>query len=62
MNALDGMKQMVKLLNELKVCRFTTCDKEDVELKKAFDGALIAVLGVIECIAQNCNKEWSKKK
>lgn len=62
MNALDGMKQMVKLLNELKHCRLTTCDKDDAELKKAFDGALIAVLAVLEHIAQNCINEWEKKK
>lgn len=63
MNALDGMKQMVKIVDNLKYCRNNTCLKqEDAELKKAFDGALIAVLAVLECIAQNCNKEWSKKK
>lgn len=62
MNALDSMKQMVKLVDELKYCRNNCLTKEDAELKKAFDGALIAVLGVLECIAQKCNKEWSKKK
>lgn len=52
MKNLTEIKELTKIIENLKVNRNGTCSEKDIMLKKAYDNAIIALLAVIENTAK----------
>lgn len=52
MKNLSEIKELTRIIENLKVNRNVSCTNNDITLKKAYDNALIALLALIEHIAK----------
>lgn len=58
MKNLSEIKELTRIIENLKVNRNVSCTNNDITLKKAYDNALIALLALIGILQ---NKRWNNE-